>query len=116
VSLLARVVEERRDDVAVAAIEGEVDASNASAIGERLRTLLTNRDTALVIDLTGTTYLDSAGINLLFELLNELAARQQTLRIVVPSSSPVLRMFAIAGLPSAIPTHETREAAVGQRG
>jgi len=113
-SLLARVVEERRDDVSIAAITGEIDASNAREIGERLRVLLTNHSTALVVDLTETTYLDSAGINLLFELAGELSDRQQRLRLVVPASTPILRMLTIAGLVGTVPTHETRAAALGE--
>jgi anti-anti-sigma factor len=113
-SLLARVVEERRDDVAIAAIEGEVDASNVHEVGERLRSLLTNRSTVLVVDLTETTYLDSGGINLLFALSGELRDRQQRLRLVVPDSTPILRMLTIAGLLGVIPTHETRAAALEQ--
>jgi anti-anti-sigma factor len=115
-SLLARVVEERRDDVSIATIEGEIDASNVYEVGERVRALVTNRHTALVVDLSDTTYLDSAGINLLFELAAELADRQQRLRLVVPASSPILRMFRIAGLIGVIPTHETRTEALGQQG
>jgi anti-anti-sigma factor len=114
-SLLARVVEERGDDVSIAAIEGELDASNVHEVGQRLRTLLTNRSTALVVDLTGTTYLDSAGINMLFELSGELTDRQQRLRLVVPASTPTLRMLQIAGLIGTIPTHETRSAALAQQ-
>jgi len=113
-SLLARVLEDRRDGFALAAIEGEVDASNAGEIGERLRGLLSNRDTSLVVDLSDTSYLDSAGINLLFELSSELTARQQSLRLVLPPDSPMLRMFAIVGLSDAIPTHETRAAALAE--
>jgi anti-anti-sigma factor len=107
-SLLARVVVERSDDVSVAAIEGEVDASNVQELGDRLRALLTNRSTALVVDLTSTSYLDSAGINMLFELGGELTGRQQRLRLVVPPATPILRMLTIAGLIGAIATHETR--------
>ncbi len=111
-SLLARVVEERRGDVSIAGIEGEVDASNVHEVGEHLRALLTNRSTALVVDLGATTYIDSAGINLLFELAGELKNRQQGLRLVVPAATPVLRMLTIAGLPAAVPTFETRDAAL----
>jgi anti-anti-sigma factor len=111
-SLLARIVEEQRDDVSIAAIEGEVDSSNVQELGERLRTLVTNRSTALIVDLTATAYLDSAGINMLFELAGELTDRQQRLRLVVPGGTPVLRMLRIAGLIGAIPTHETRDAAL----
>jgi anti-sigma B factor antagonist len=113
-SLLARVIEQRGDDMSIAAIEGEIDASNVHEVGERLRTLVTNRSTALVVDLTDTTYLDSAGINMLFELSGELTNRQQRLRLVVPASTPVLRMLEIAGLVGAIPVHETRAAALAQ--
>jgi len=111
-SLLARVVEEQREDISIAAIEGEVDASNVQELGERLRTLLTNRSTALIVDLTETTYLDSAGINMLFELAGELTDRQQRLQLVVPAATPVLRMLTIAGLIGAITTHETQDAAL----
>ncbi len=111
-TLLARVVEERRDDVSIAAIEGEIDASNVQEIGERLRTLLTNRSMTLIIDLTGTSYLDSAGINLLFELAGELSDRQQRLHLVVPAAAPVRRMLTIAGLIGTVATHETRDGAL----
>lgn len=111
-SLLARVVEERSEDVSVAAIEGEIDASNVHELSERLRALLTNHSTTLVVDLTETSYLDSAGINMLFELAGELTDRQQRLRLVVPPDTPILRMLTIAGLIGAMPTHATRAEAL----
>lgn len=113
-SLLARVVEERGDDVSIAAIEGEIDASNVREVGERLRTLLTNRSTALVVDLTDTAYLDSAGINMLFELSTELKDRQQQLRLVVPPAAPIVRMLSIAGMIGALSTYESRASALAQ--
>lgn len=115
-TLLARVVEERGDEVSVAAIAGEVDASNTFEIGERLRTLLTNRSRVLVVDLTETTYVDSAGINVLFELASELEHRQQRLRLVVAPGSPIARMAAIVGLDAAVDTHPTRAAALAAAG
>ena len=72
---LARiVVESHGEDVVVARIEGEVDMSNAPAIGNRLRELLTNRSVALIVDLGPTSYLDSSGVALLFALFDELRA------------------------------------------
>jgi anti-sigma B factor antagonist len=112
VTLLAHVREERRGDLCVAAVQGEIDASNAAQIGERLRAPLTNRSTVLVVDLSGTTYVDSAGINLLFELAVELEHRQQRLRVVVPPASHVARMLGIAGLATVVPLHATLEAAL----
>ncbi len=78
----------------------------------RLRSLLTNRSVAMVVDLTLTSYLDSAGINLLFELGDELRARQQELRLVVAPGSPIARPISIMGLDAVVPAFETRDAAL----
>jgi anti-sigma B factor antagonist len=111
-SRLASLSEEHSGEVSTAAIEGEVDASNAAELGDGLRALLTNQSTVLVVDLSETTYLDSAGLNLLFTLDGELSGRLQELRLVVPEGSPLRRTLSITGLDSAISTHATRDAAL----
>lgn len=101
---LARLSVERRDTVVVARLEGEVDASNAPEIGAELRTLIGNSDAGLLVDLTPTAYLDSAGINLLFSLGDDLRARQMTLRLAVAPGSSIARMLTITSLDRAYPT------------
>lgn len=113
-SWLATITEERHGALPVAVIDGEVDASNAADVAERLRQLVTNQSDALVVDLTLTSYLDSAGINLLFDLGTELHGRQQQLHLVVPPTAPITRAISFTGLDAAVPTHATREAAVEQ--
>ena len=95
-----------REDT-VAALAGEIDAANARPLAAELRAPLTNRSAGLIVDLTGLRYLDSAGINLLFALGDELRSRQQTLRLVVGATTPVARMLAITGLDRVQPTHHT---------
>jgi anti-sigma B factor antagonist len=109
---LARVVEERLEGVVIAAVEGEIDASNVSDIADRVRLMLSNRSETLVVDLTQTTYLDSAGLNMLFRFGTDLQQRQQALLLVVAPSSPIARMLAITGLDAAVPTFPTRDAAL----
>lgn len=111
-SRLARLSEEQSGEISIAAIEGEVDASNAAELGDGLRALLTNESAILVVDLSETTYLDSAGLNLLFTLDGELSGRLQELRLVVPEGSPLGRTLSITGLDSTISTHATRDAAL----
>jgi anti-sigma B factor antagonist len=111
-SLLARIVDEVQDDVPIITIAGEIDASNARDIGDRMRAALSNHGKALVVDLTPTTYIDSAGINVLFRLGGELRERQQELHVVVAPASPIARMLAIVGLDRAVPTYPTRAAAL----
>jgi anti-anti-sigma factor len=112
VTLLAQVTEERRGSVAVARVSGEIDASNAKWLDERLRAPLTNECAALVVDLTATTYLDSAGLALLFGLATALRQHQQELRLVVADGSPIVRMLRLTGLADTIPMHPTLEAAL----
>lgn len=109
---LARVAEERLEGVVVAAVEGEIDASNVSDIADRVHLMLSNRSETLVVDLTQTTYLDSAGLNMLFRLGTDLQQRQQALLLVVAPASPIARMLAITGLDAAVPTFPTRGAAL----
>jgi anti-sigma B factor antagonist len=111
-TLLAKVSEETHGDVVVAAIEGEVDASNTAGLGVRLRSALSNRAIALVVDLSDVWYLDSAGINLLFDVAADLRERQQQLHLVVPAGAPILRAIAITGLDRTVPTHGDRDAAL----
>ena len=111
---LARIVPEAHGDVVTALIEGEIDMSNAPAIGNRLRDLLTNRSEALVVDLSGTTYMDSSGIALLFSLADELQRRQQRLHLVLPEDSQLVRAIRITGLDRAVPTHGTVEEALAE--
>ncbi len=104
---LAEVHVEWHGELPVAAIAGEVDASNVAAIGETLRGLVTNRSEELIVDLTPTTYLDSAGINLMFSLGDELRSRQLSLRLVIAPGSPIARMTSITSLDRAYPTYAT---------
>jgi anti-anti-sigma factor len=113
-STLARLQDEWHDEIPVARLEGEVDASNVKEMGDRLRSLLSNRSVALVIDLSATTYLDSAGINLLFALAEELRGRQQRLALVVADGSPIARMISLTGLDQSMAVRATLPDALGE--
>jgi anti-anti-sigma factor len=112
---LAIVREQWSGDTPVARVEGEIDSSNVAEIGSRLRALLANRSLGLIVDLTPTMYLDSAGINLLFVLGEELRVRQQRLYLVVGPLTPISRMIALTGLDQTHPTFATVDQALAQR-
>jgi anti-anti-sigma factor len=116
VTPLATVTDERRGPIAIAHVVGEVDASNVSWVEERLRGLLTDECAVLAVDLTATTYLDSAGIAMLFSLAKTLRQRQLQLRLVVAEESSIARMVGLAGLATAVPTHGSLAAALAQPG
>jgi len=115
-TLLAHVTDEHRGGLAVARVEGEIDASNVEWVERRVRALLTNQSEGLVVDLSATTYLDSAGIALWFAIAEDLRQHQQQLRIVVVDGSSIARMVALTGLDEAAPTHPTLDAALAGAG
>ena len=111
-SWLARIEEERHGETPIVAVVGEIDSSNVSEISDRVHAMLTNRTETLVVDLERTTYVDSAGINMLFSLGDELTRRQQRLHLVVDPDSPIARMLTFAGVDATVATYPTRNAAL----
>lgn len=87
-----------RDDAVVARLRGEIDMSNA---GE-LRTVITeatpNEALGLVLDLSAVDYIDSAGIQFLYRLRENLRVRGQALRLVIPRDSQVNYTLRLAGI------------------
>jgi anti-anti-sigma factor len=96
-------------EVRVVAVEGDVDMQSAPALREELRRAVTNEDAGLVADLSTTTYLDSAGVNVLFELAEELNDRQLGFAVVIPEGSLVERVVTLVDLASAAAVHRTVE-------
>jgi anti-anti-sigma factor len=104
---LARIDVDETGPLVLARLDGEVDASNATWTRSRLRSLISNRSAGLAVDLTDTTYLDSAGIALLFGLAADLRSHQQQLHLVLGPDSLIARMLELTGLAAAVPTHRT---------
>ena len=107
-----RVHEERLDSTLMIVLDGELDASSVGEVAVKLRRLVENQAKRLVVDLEGITYLDSAGINLLFAVAGELSARQQQLHLVIAAGSPIERTLRVVGAERAFPVHGSREAAL----
>ncbi len=98
--------------VLVASIIGEVDGSNSSDLRLALANRLPSTASALVLDLSETSYLDSAGIHTVFELGRRLAARRQALRLVVPADSPMRRVLELCAVDAVAPMDTELEASL----
>ena len=77
---------------------GEIDLSNANEVRLAIGDALTDAATVVVVDLSGTTYLDSAGIAMFFMLAERLTFNRQELRLLVPEDSPIRRVISMTQL------------------
>ena len=113
-SSLADIALERRNGVVIASLSGEVDMTNAGYVRDELLSAVPNDVLALVLDLERCRYLDSAAIEVVFDLSRRLGRRRQELRLVVPESSPLGRVLALTDVGSVAPVHATLDAALAQ--
>jgi anti-anti-sigma factor len=81
------------DHVVVAALPDEIDLANARGIASMVSAAVPNDAVGVVLDLSATSYLDSSGVHLVFDLADRLAARQQKLVLSVPEFSNVRRVL-----------------------
>jgi stage II sporulation protein AA (anti-sigma F factor antagonist) len=81
---------------------GEIDISNAAHLARALKESVSNLDHELMLDLSHVTYVDSAGIRVMFDLSRRLKDHQQRLVLVVPEGSGVRRSLALGGLLHAV--------------
>jgi len=109
----SEIAVERRGGMVVAHLAGEVDVTNAVYIRDELLASMSNDALALVIDLSGCRYLDSGGIEVLFDMARRLRRRRQELRLALPSNSPLKRLLDLT-VASAAAIHETLESALGE--
>ncbi|HEX8066419.1 MAG TPA: STAS domain-containing protein [Thermoleophilaceae bacterium] len=84
---------ESKGDVVVVAVSGDVDLANAKSIGVQIAAAVPNESIGLVLDLAETTYLDSSGLHLIFDLAARLGERQQRLALSVPEASHLRRVL-----------------------
>jgi anti-anti-sigma factor len=97
----------------VARVTGEIDLSNADDIGASIALEMPNSTWTLVLDLSEVEYLDSAGIRLIYRLTEQLRARGQALRLVIPASSAANDALRLAGVAGTIEIVETADDALG---
>ena len=94
---------ERIDGVPIAHVSEDIDAANVTTTQRQLADALGPDALSLVIDLSATRYVDSAGIDMLLRLSDRLDHRRTKLLLVIPDASPLKRLATIVGLPGTIP-------------
>ena len=82
---------------------GELDLSNGDALQEAIADSRAKGAKALVLDLTGLTFMDSSGLRILLDAWNEAQLSDRRLTLVVPKDGLVRRVLAISGCEGILP-------------
>jgi anti-sigma B factor antagonist len=91
---------------AVVTLPAEIDLTIADAMREALLSVLNQGALGLVVDMTTTTFCDSAGITALVRAARRAGANGATLRLAA-AAQPVLRVFSLVGIDRLIDVYPT---------
>ncbi len=100
--------------LAVVAMPDEIDVSNAGPILDKLQAVLDREPVTLIVDMTATTFCDSAGMNAVVRVHKRASAGGTELRLVMPAPA-VRRVFAMTGLDRLIDTYPSLAASLAGR-
>ena len=109
---LATLRVEERGAVVMAAVEGEIDLSNAGTLLDELTAAVPNTAAGLLVDLMALEFLDSSGIHMLYDLAERLATRQQGFAVVLEPDAPPRRAIEVSGIEPAAWLHDDGGAAL----
>ena len=98
--------------VPVVAAPAEIDVSNAGWLEAVLLQAHYGGHGTFVVDMTGTRFCASAGLGVLVRAHTRALAEGGELRLVIPASALVLRMFAVSGLDQVIPNFPSLDQAL----
>ena len=93
----------------VAALNGDIDVSEVDRVSSQILGAVNNDVRAIVVDLSKVSYLDSTGIQMLFDLIRRFHSARQAVGVVVPESSPLSTLLKITHVHEACPVAPTVE-------
>lgn len=98
--------------VAVAVIDGEIDLASGMQFADETLGKMPDDAVALVVDLSGLRYIDSAGVRSLFEIASALRMREQPFALTVPEGSLLRSVLKITNVEEVAPICSTLDEAL----
>jgi anti-sigma B factor antagonist len=93
---------EREGDIHTIALTGELDLANAPMVEDELTRVEGSDAVAIIVDLSGLTFIDSTGIRLLVSA--QARARSDAGRLtLLRGQAPVQRVFELSGVAELLP-------------
>ena len=98
--------------VPVVAAPAEIDVTTADQLRAALLHAARNGYPVFVVDMTGTRFCDSAGLQTLVTAHKRAQAERGEVRLVAPADGAVLRVLSLTGIDRFIPCFASLEEAV----
>ncbi len=89
-------------------LKGEIDIYTATNLKEKLNTLVSEKETDVIVDLKDVTYMDSTGLGTFISALKHSNDSDSTLRLI-RANSRLYRLFQVTGLDEVIDVHAIEE-------
>jgi anti-anti-sigma factor len=98
--------------IVIAALAGEIDLAHTDSFLQSIVEATAARPLGVVLDLSDVSYLDSAGVRLLFLARRNLERKRIPVVAVLPTRPVVRRILLLAEVPTVLPLSDTRTEAV----
>lgn len=92
----------------VITVSGEVDLATSAALDAAIIAAIESDTSALAIDLTDVSFMDSSGLGVIVRGLKRCREADKDLDLVI-TNERVLKVFGITGLDQVIPIHDSIE-------
>lgn len=99
----------REGRTVIVQLSGDIDMTSVERVSGGIQSAVKNDDRGVVLDLAGVNYLDSSGIQMLFELIRKLHTTRQSISVAVPEGSPLVTLLKITHIHEACPVAPTVE-------
>ncbi|MGH9096446.1 MAG: STAS domain-containing protein [Acidimicrobiales bacterium] len=109
--LTFEITEKRIDGVSVLTVSGEIDLATAPDLRERLMAHEADQVSAIVVDLTGVSFLDSTALGVLVGAHRRQEDAGGTLKLVI-TDPRILKVLEITDLTSVFPVFASVDEAV----
>jgi anti-sigma B factor antagonist len=98
--------------VAVVTLPAEVDVTNADGVREELLSVVNEGAATLIVDMSTTTFCDSAGVSALVRTFRRAAASGGAMRLVVGTAA-VRRVLGLTGVDRLVEVYPSVAASLG---
>ena len=95
-------------DHVVMRLVGDIDMANVDTVAQAINDAIANRCETADVHLDDVTYVDSAGLQMLFVLATRLRRLQIQLRVLARTGTPAQRVIELSGMSELLGVDATR--------